>query len=428
MDFELKYTEEQEKFRAEVNAWFDENAPEGVARRPKSVEESTELYKLHRAFGRKLGEKGWLYPAGDPAYGGGGMSLDEIIVLEEESNKRGFSLPPYYDSGGKMGGACLRVFGTEDQKEAFLRPIYRGEVRTFQLLTEPTAGSDLAGVKMSAVRDGDEYILNGTKCFIGSSNGADRYWVIANTDPKGERHKNLSWFMVDANSPGISTQPQWMLSPGAEGDTDPYGHKNTIIFEDVRVPAAALVGGENEGWKVASTHLEAEHSGAGNIRPNPLWRHLLTYCQNTERDGKLLIEDPKVRDGLAEIYSRMEVVRLLQTRNFYKLYANEERSYEGSQVSYVRKTTDLWLTKAVHDLLGFDALTDDAIHGALDGVAEYEQRAGIVGMHPGGTTDVQRVIMARRMGIGKRAREKAGSLGVENTKRQASKTTEKAGA
>ncbi|MEV0184229.1 acyl-CoA dehydrogenase family protein [Streptomyces sp. NPDC050625] len=418
MDFELTYSEEQEGFRAEVNAWFDEHVPEGVGRRPTNPEESTQLYKLHREFGRQLGEKGWLYPAGDPEYGGGGLTFDQIIVLEEESTKRGFSLPPYYDSGGKMGGACLRIFGTPEQKEAFLRPIYRGEVRTFQLLTEPTAGSDLAGVKMTAVRDGDDYILNGTKIYIGSSNGADRLWVLANTDPGGERHKNLSWFMVDANSPGITMQPQWMLSPGAEGDTDPYGHKNTIYFEDVRVPAFSLIGGENNGWKVASTHLEAEHSGAGNIRPNKVWGHLLRYCRTTERDGRPLIEDAEVQERLAEIYSRLEVVRLLQTRNFYKLYANEHRTYEGSQVSYVRKTTDLWLTKAVHDLLGFDALTDDPVHGALDGIAEYEQRAGIVGMHPGGTTDIQRVIMARRLGLGKREREKAGSLGVESTRRR----------
>jgi 3-oxocholest-4-en-26-oyl-CoA dehydrogenase alpha subunit len=417
MDFELTYSEEQERFRAEVNAWFDENVPEGVGVRPRNPEESTALYKLNRQFGYKLGEKGWLYPAGDPAYGGGGLNFDQIIVLEEESNKRGFSLPPYYDSGGKMGSACLRIFGTEEQKEKFLRDIYTGKVRSFQLLTEPGAGSDLAGVKMSAVRDGDDYILNGTKIYIGSSNGADRLWVLTNTDPQGERHKNLSWFMVDADSPGITFYPQYMLSPGAEGDTDPYGHKNTIVFENVRVPAGNLVGGLNEGWKVASTHLEAEHSGAGNIRPNKMWAHLLEYCRTTEVDGKLLIEDEDVQERLAEIYARLEVVRLLQTRNFYKLYANEHRTYEGSQVSYVRKTTDLWLTKAVHDLLGYDALTDDAEHGALDGIAEYEQRAGIVGMHPGGTTDIQRVIMARRLGLGKREREKAGSLGVEGTRR-----------
>jgi 3-oxocholest-4-en-26-oyl-CoA dehydrogenase alpha subunit len=418
VEFELKYTEVQNEFRNEVRTWLVKNVPDGITARPRSFEESLGIYLKRRELGRKLGAKGWLYPSGERRYGGGGLDLDQIIVLEEETARLGLGLPPYYDSGGKMGSASIRVWGTEEQKQRFLPPIYKGEVRSWQLLTEPSAGSDLAGVRTTAIRDGDVYVVNGQKIYIGSHHGADRFWTIAVTDPKGKRHQNVSWFMIDASLPGITTQPLYMLSAQSEGETDEFGHKNIIFFDNVRVPADCLVGGENNGWKVASTHLEVEHSGQGNIRTNPVWIALLAHCRQHHRDGRPLIEDPDVRAKLAEIFSRLEAVRLLSTRNFWMVYAGEKRSYEGSQVSYLRKTTNLWLTKAILDLLGPDALTNDPILGAIDGIAEAQQRRGIVEQHPGGTTDIQRVVIARRLGVGNREPQQAGRLGEEGLARK----------
>ncbi len=413
MEFELTYTPAQEEFRDQVRTWLTENVPDGINTRPANMGESRKLYLLRRTFGRKLGAKGWLYPSGDKMYGGGGLDFDQIIVLEEETARLGIGLPPYYDSGGRIGGASIRVWGTAEQKQRLLPPIYKGEVRSWQLLTEPSAGSDLAGIKTTAIRDGNEYVLNGQKIYIGSHHGADRYWTIAVTDPNGKRHQNLSWFMIDASLPGITTQPLYMLSAQSEGETDEHGHKNIIFFDNVRVPADCLVGGENNGWKVASTHLEVEHGGQGNIRTNPVWTALLAHCKKQHRDGRPFIADPEVKAKLAEIYSRLETVRLLSTRNFWMVYAGEKRSYEGPQVSYLRKTTNLWLTKAILDLLGPEALTTDPVIGAMDGAAEAQQRRGIVEQHPGGTTDIQRVIIARRLGVGNREREQAGRLGEE---------------
>jgi len=216
----MTYTAEQERFRVEVREWMAQNVPPDVNARPASDEESYQLYQRRRALGRRLGEQGWLYPSAPAEYGGGGLDFDSVIVLEEESHRLGIGLPPYYDSGGRLGSASIRVWGTEEQKQAFLPPVYRGEVRTWQLLTEPTAGSDLAGVRMTATRDGDSYLLNGQKIFVGSNHGADRLWVIAVTDPAGARHHNLSWFMIDANLPGIVAQPQYLLSGSGEGALD----------------------------------------------------------------------------------------------------------------------------------------------------------------------------------------------------------------
>jgi alkylation response protein AidB-like acyl-CoA dehydrogenase len=410
MDFEVTYTEEQQRFRREVRAWLEANVPSSVQRTPVSAEDSYQRYLELRALGRKLGAKGWLYATAPARYGGGGLDVDHAIILEEEVDRFDLSLPPYYDSGGRLGSASILVWGTEEQRQAFLPPIYRGEVRTWQLLTEPGAGSDLAGVRMTtAVRDGDEYVIKGQKIFVGSDNGTDRIWLIACTDPKGKRHENLSWFMIDAKLPGISMQPMELMGTGGEGGTD-SGVKQTVFFDDVRVPALALVGGENKGWTVATTHLELEHGGGGRIGRNRVWDRLLRYCQETKRDGVPLSQQQDVRDSLADIYMKTEIQRLFGLRNFWLTYARKPKSYEGPQLSYFRKTTGLWMTGAILDAVGPAALTTDSAWGSAAGFLETQQRNGIVSVHPGGTTDIQRVQMARRIGIGRSTREKAGTV------------------
>ena len=409
MDFEVTYTEEQQRFRHEVRAWLDANVAPGLTRIPVSDDDSRRRYHELRAFGRKLGARGWLYPRAPQAYGGGGLDVDHTIILEEEVDRVGLALPPYYDSGGKLGSATILVWGTEAQKQAFLPPIFRGEVRTWQLLTEPGAGSDLAGVTTAAIRDGDEYVINGQKIFVGSDHGTERIWMIACTNPGGARHENLSWFMIDADLPGITVQPMELMGTGGEGGTDPV-QKNTVFFDQVRVPTFSLVGGENQGWKAASTHLELEHGASGRIGRNRVWDRLLRYCQETKRDGVPLSQNPDTRDLLADIYIRTEVQRLFGLRNFWLTYAKRPRSYEGPQLSYYRKMAGLWMTGAILEAVGPAALTTDPTWGSVDGFLELQQRNGIIAVHPGGTADVQRVSMARRIGIGRGARESAGTV------------------
>jgi alkylation response protein AidB-like acyl-CoA dehydrogenase len=408
MDFEVTYTDEQQRFREEVHAWFEANVPVGIARHPSTAQASSENYQKRRELGRKLGAKGWLYPMAPTEYGGAGLDVDRAIVLEEEADRFELSLPPYYNSGGTLGAPTIQVWGTDEQKRAFLPPIYKGEVRVWQLLSEPSAGSDLAGVKMRAIRDGDHYVLNGQKIFIGSANGTDWMWTIAVTDPNGERHRNLSWFMIDATLPGITVQPMELMGSGEGGGES--GHKNTIFFEDVHVPAFCLVGGENNGWKVASTHLELEHGGGGHVGRNRLWDHLLKYCKDNRRDGIPLAEHQDVRDLLADIYIKGEVGRLFGLRNFWLTYARQPKSYEGPQLSLYRKLAGLWMTSAILEAVGPAALTTDPHWGSDDGFLESQQRNGIVAMHPGGTADIQKVSMARRIGIGRATREAAGTV------------------
>ena len=133
MDFEPTYTEEQERFRSEVRGWLKENVPSGITHPPDSADLTYEQYQKRRDLGRRLGGKGWLWPTAPAEFGGGGLSLDHSVIIEEEIDSYGLSLPPYYDSGGRLGGASILVWGTEEQKRFFLPNIFKGEVRTWQL-------------------------------------------------------------------------------------------------------------------------------------------------------------------------------------------------------------------------------------------------------------------------------------------------------
>ena len=409
MDFEPRYTQEQEDFRQEVCRWLRENVPPGIDHPADSADLTYEQYQLRRELGRKLGDKGWLWPTAPGEYGGGGLSIDHAVVLEEEIDSYGLTLPPYYDSGGRLGGNSILVWGTEEQKQIFLPKIFRGEVRTWQLLSESEAGSDLANVKTLARRDGDEFVINGQKVFVGSVHGCDYMWTITCTDPEAPRHQNLGWFMIPADLPGITVVPVDLLSSAGESGAG-SGVKNMVYFDNVRVPAFNLVGGENEGWKVATTHLELEHGTGGRIARNWLVDRLFDYCRKTHRRGQPLSKDPEVRDRLIDIYIDAEINRLFQLRNYWMLHSQSNITYEGPQASYFRKTAGLRMATAIMDILGPAALTKDSQWGAADGHIEAHQRAAIIALHPGGTTDIQKVIMARRIGIGREVRERAGTL------------------
>ena len=409
MDFEPEYTPEQEEFRREVREWLRENLPGDLVYPADSVDLSYEQYGKRRELGRKLGGKGWLWPTAPVEYGGGGGTMDHAIVIEEELDKHGLTLPPYYDSGGRLGGATILVWGTEEQKRHFLPPIFQGLVRTWQLLSEPEAGSDLAGVRTTAIRDGDEYVINGQKIFVGSAYGADQHWMLVVTDPGGPRHQNLSWFMVPAHLPSISEAPMDLLISSGEGGAG-SGLKYTMYFDNVRVPSFNLIGGENKGWQVGQTHLELEHGTGGRVGRNLLVDRLLEHCKNTPPNRLPLSKDPDVRDRLVDIVIDAEIGRLFGLRNYWLRHSGKPISYEGPQLELHRKMAGLRMGKAVLELLGPCALTVDPQWAPADGHIEAHQRSSIVAVHPGGTADIQKVIMARRIGIGRATKEEAGTL------------------
>ena len=404
MDFTFEDSSEDTAFRAEVRDFLARNVSSEFEFPADPNDITYEQFQLRRELGRRLGQKGWLYPTMPKKYGGGELSTEQVAILHEELTKAGLSLPPYYDSGGKMSTPSILVWGTEEHKNRLLPPICRGEVRTWQLLTEPGAGSDLAGVKTTAIRDGDCYVVNGQKVFVGSAHGAEFSWTIVVTDPKGERHKNLSWIMIPMNLPGISVVPLDVLATGAEGGSG-SGVKNSIFFDNVRVPADNLVGGENNGWKVATTHLEAEHGGAGRVVENQIYSEFLDFCKE-RRNGHAIVDDPDARAELVKMHVSTEVTRLLGMRNYWLAQTNQPRSYEGSQYRLLLKLSNLEVAEKMLRIAGPQTLDCETLRGKL----EYFHREAITALHPGATTDIHKVIMARRLGTGGREREAAGKL------------------
>ena len=409
MDFELEWTPEQDAFRAEAREWVERNVP-NVPDHPDPAKLTRAEYDLQREFGRKLGAKGWLYPTMPAEYGGGGLSMELAMILEEELDRYNMPLPPYYDTGGKLGSMAILVWGSDEQKEYFLPQMLRGEVRTWQLLTEPESGSDLASVRTTATRDGDEYVVSGAKIFVGSSHGAQYSWTIVVTDPNAERHANLGWLMIPMNLPGITVEPMDLLFVGGERGAA-SGIKNTVYFDNVRVPAFNLVGGENNGWKVAATHLEIEHGLLRSaVREDPLTERVFEYARKAYGTDRGV--DPDVTERLVDFYIDSEVTRLLHFRNYAWRGQGRQLTYEGPQAYLYQKRSQLAKARAVLDIMGPQALVEAPSEWAVaEGHVEAHQRAAIVDQHPGGTAEIQRVIIARRLGIGRSSREEPGKLG-----------------
>ena len=408
MNFGIEDSPEQSAFRAEVREFLKTAVSPNLEHSVDPCDMSYEQYSLRRELGRRLGSRGWLYPSMPKEYGGGELSAEKVVILYDEMGRIGLSLPPYYDGGGRMSAPTILVWGTPEHKKRFLTPICRGDVRTWQLLTEPGAGSDLAGIKTTAIRDGDAYVVNGQKIFVGSSHGADYSWTIVVTDPKGERHKNLSWLMIPMDLPGITVTPMDLLATGGEGGSG-SGVKNTIFFDNVRVPADHLVGGENNGWKVATTHLEVEHGGTGRLSDRRVVYEFIDHCRE-RHDGYAIADDPAARAELVDLYIEAEITRLFALRNHWLAHSGQPRSYEGPQYSLRRKLSGLDMAEKMLRIAGPCVLTKDERWAPLKGNIEYFQRDAITALHPGATTDIQRVVISRRLGIGGREREKAGAL------------------
>lgn len=409
MDFEVAYSPERERFRADVRAFLQQRYD--AARLPDRAVESLTLEQnaYLRELGLALGGRGWLHPTYPKEYGGGGLDVEYAVVIEEEMHRLGLRLPPYYDSGGRLAGASILVWGAEEQKRFFLPLIFGGRISAWQLMSEPGAGSDVAAISSRAVKDGDFYVLNGEKIFVGSAYPSEWYFTLMLTDPTGPRHRNLSWFMVDASLPGITVQPLEMLTAN-HGEGMPIGAKNSVFMDDVRVPAACLIGGENNAWAVNTTAMELEHGGAGGIGRSRAADAMLDYFRG--RRGEPANDDERRErlDSLADLFIDADITRLFGLRNYF-LSANDlDRSYEGSQYSMQRKTSEPRIARHVQDILGHQALTSDPAYALDSGHIEHHQRSSLVGLHPGGTVEIQKLIIARRIGIGRSDREASGTI------------------
>jgi alkylation response protein AidB-like acyl-CoA dehydrogenase len=251
-----------EKFRTETRAWLEENCPPSM-RTPMPEDEScwggrNATYKNPdtKIWLDRMAARGWTAPAWPKEYGGGGLDKAQAQVLQQELS-RIRARPPLQSFGIWMLGPALLEFASEEQKNRFLPPIVRGEIRWCQGYSEPGAGSDLAGLQTKAEDKGDHYLVNGSKIWTSYGNYADWIFCLVRTDPKAPKHKGISFLLFDMTTPGASTRPIKLIS-GASVFTQTF-------FEDVKVPKDQLVGPLNEGWTIAKALLQHERNMIAGI-------------------------------------------------------------------------------------------------------------------------------------------------------------------
>jgi len=402
MDFEFHFSEELEAFRREVRGFLETIALNEPLPHAARTLLTPELYYRGREMQKKLGERGWFAPAYPREYGGGGLDTEHCLILYQEFARieeegRWVLLPEV--SGIHTAG--LMAYGTEDQKRRLLTPLLRGEVIGWQCFTEPDAGSDLASLKSTAMQDGDVFIINGTKVFVGEDPvPPDYFYWLAVTDPAAPRHENLGAFFIPADLPGIHFQPLDLISSVT-------GQKWEVTCEDVRCPADRLIGEKNKGWQVSQATLGVERGGEGSAIPrNRFILKIIEYCKKTLHNGQPLSKDPVIQDLLVKLYIEYHVGRLWGLRNFAmtKGQIPLER-YTGTQSYLHSKRLAPQLGKALLDILGPSALVTDPELQLLMGEVEYQVR-NCDCTHFGGTPEMQQIMMARGLGLGRGAGRK----------------------
>jgi len=288
----LEFTEEEKAFRAEVRDFIDNNYPKDIGTRGVQDEMSREdMLAWHKI----LGKKGWSVPAWPTEYGGTGWTPTQRYIWGEENARKNTVMPLPF--GVSMVGPVIYTFGNEEQKAEHLPGIRSGDVWWCQGYSEPGAGSDLASLKTTAVRDGDDYIINGQKTWTTLAQHADWGFFLCRTDSDAPKPQmGISFILVDMNTPGIEVRPIKLIDGGYE--------VNEVWLTDVRVPATNLIGEENKGWTYAKFLLAHERSGiAGVARSKRGVEQLKEIAASEMLDGKPLLEDM----GFAQKISQLEI-------------------------------------------------------------------------------------------------------------------------
>ncbi len=298
MDF--RYTPEQEALRKEFDDFFREemkNCPPEMGASMESLFEIDVCWEFHKQLGKKLAAKGWIAMAWPKEYGGRDAPLIEQFIFNEvRGYHKAMGLDPI---GVGMLAPTLLVSANDEQKREHLPPLARAERDWCQLWSEPNAGSDLACLTTRAVRDGDDYIVNGQKIWTSGAHRADWGFMLARTNPEEKRSRGLSFFLVDMKTPGITVKPLHSMAKG---------HMfNEVFLDDVRVPVRNRVGEENQGWVASQMTSNFERSMID------LFSHakrgleeLVKFCKEAKWGGEPLAKNPIVRHKLAQLAIEIE--------------------------------------------------------------------------------------------------------------------------
>jgi 3-oxocholest-4-en-26-oyl-CoA dehydrogenase alpha subunit len=295
---EIGYTPEQEAMRSELRAYYDKLLD------PATVAELSAAHGIGespRRIWKQMCADGWAGIGWPREYGGQGRSAIEQFIFFDESMRAGAPVPMLTLNSV---GPTIMAFGTDEQKADYLPRILAGDIHFCIGYSEPGAGTDLASLQTRAVRDGESYVINGQKMWTSISKDADYCWLAVRTDPEAAKHKGISIIIVPMDTPGITLSPLHLL-----GTHD----INAVFYEDVVVPAANVVGGENHGWKLITNQLNHERVTlfASGVMDRAL-TEVTDYAQQTKLpDGRRVIDQEWVQHNLAKLHAKVEVVRLM---------------------------------------------------------------------------------------------------------------------
>jgi alkylation response protein AidB-like acyl-CoA dehydrogenase len=377
MDFD--YTPEQEQLRKEYRERLEAvMTPERRAAVSGQMEGGAAVTECRRA----LGEAGLLGVAWPTEYGGGGFSALEQYIFGEEARRVNAPLPMITLN---TVGPTLMQFGTEEQKNQFLPAILRGTVDFAIGYSEPGAGSDLASLRTTAVRDGDDYVINGSKMFTSGAEYADYIWLAARTDPDAKKHRGITLFIVPTNSPGFSWKPLHTM-PGVS--------TYYTFYDDVRVPADAIVLGENEGWKLVTAQLNLERAALGNLGAlEPLFEKTLRWAGTTPVDEGFVIDQPWVQQTLARVEAQVSAYRLLNLRVNAGMSAGGLGMGEASAAKVFGTELTQQVARQLLEVLGHEG-TRKGADAPLKGELEHAYRLAVINTFGGGANELQRDIIA----------------------------------
>ncbi len=379
MDF--SYPQEAEEFREEFRAWLDKHVTDEFRDLEGFAEAASQQLETMREWNRLLADAGYAAIAWPEEYGGRGASLFEQIVWAEEMHRA--EAPSTLNPIGISNIApAIMQYGTDEQKRHYLPRMLRGDDIWCQGFSEPDAGSDLAGLKTSAVRDGSEFVVNGQKVWNTFGNIATHCELLVRTDPDAPKHKGISCLLVDMDSPGVETRPLVTITGGEEF--------SELFFTDVRVPADHLLGPENDGWRVAITTLTHERAGVANLHLSVRKKiaDLIDEARRVEIDGRPAIQDPVLRQRLARAYLEGEFLKLLAWRAVSGMTHGREAGPESSVAKLLWSDLHQEIGQIAGEVLGPAANVGD---WGRDRV--YTRAMSIMG----GTTQVNKNIVAQRI-------------------------------
>ncbi len=347
---EFAYTAEQEALRDEVQRFIQENVDEDVRREIENTDEMSQG-PLVRDLRKKVAANGWVGISWPKEYGGqDGSRIDQYIV-EEEFSRIGVGV-----GGAGSGAPAILAAGTEEQKKTLLPGLISGEITLALGFTEPQAGTDLASLQCRAVRDGDDFVINGQKMYTSSAHYASHIYLMARTDPDAPKHRGISIFIFPMNTPGITVRPLWTIQndpPAPIGTTYGQRRTNETFFEDVRVPATCMLGEENQGWYVGALGLNLDRVGASryliSVRRD---EDIINWAKENDLGGHDVSQDPAIRDRLAELWIEAQVCRLMTMRSMSLMERGDTFTYEGAAEKVWAPEHGVRTTETISQILG----------------------------------------------------------------------------